>query len=838
MSKKAFSTSLDGPANALAINRDANLVAVAGRTVFKIFEILDDSFREKHNLRVGKNLNLNFSCNDVAWNCMDEYVLATAATNGAVVTWNLQKQSRSKLEHVFNDHKRTVNKVCFHPSEAHLLLSGSQDGRMKLFDLRRREATSTFISNSESVRDVQFAPSQYSYFHFASVQETGNVEIWDIRRSDRPDSNFIAHGGPVFACDWHPCGEKKKWLATAGRDKTIKVWDLANPSKPQLLHCVQTIASVSRIKWRPNRDFHIGSCSLVVDFSIYVWDIKRPYVPSAIFNEHKDVTTGFAWKNDPHVFLSTSKDGTLYQHFFEGAYRPSQHYNPIGLSLNPDGDVAFAASDVILKNNLTFNKELIKSHSIGPNSLISSGIISASSITSGSTLTNYSNVRLSSLFRKTSDLSEQFRNAVSSLMLFKCTNNSEINETLSMEWFVNSAKRYQLNGKSIEELCEYNAEVAAQLNRIQVSQTWKILLQMFNVSVRSGTISGGNANAITVGTLTDFNDKNDVNPSRHTSGSTGRHFSGGKNKDQLINANDTSGNEDESDSSDIIENNLLTKQKRVSQPTPKNKFSGDFFFSENDALSQSGFETNQTNNLVGGESNPQDWELPREAFFPRHAIQDCSIPPEITDTNNDPSSPTSMDEDDDGLNHISFLGNNETDTNSHILLSSKAPQNPQWPFTKLVAEMLHFYASQGDVQTSVSVLLVLGDKMKSSIDFSIQQQWYQSYIDLLSRFELWNVANKVIRLCPLPYINSLNQNSTTIYTTCGLCRKPLTSKVGWICERCKTQPSNCSVCHVAVTGLYVWCQGCGHGGHLYHIQEWLSNNTLCPAGCGHHCEYT
>lgn len=38
-------------------------------------------------------------------------VLATAATNGAVVTWNLNKSSRSKLDCVFNDHKRTVNKV-------------------------------------------------------------------------------------------------------------------------------------------------------------------------------------------------------------------------------------------------------------------------------------------------------------------------------------------------------------------------------------------------------------------------------------------------------------------------------------------------------------------------------------------------------------------------------------------------------------------------------------------------------------------------------------------------------------------------------------------------------
>lgn len=36
-------------------------------------------------------------------------------------------------ELVFNDHKRTVNRIQFHPVESNLLLSGSQDGTMKCF---------------------------------------------------------------------------------------------------------------------------------------------------------------------------------------------------------------------------------------------------------------------------------------------------------------------------------------------------------------------------------------------------------------------------------------------------------------------------------------------------------------------------------------------------------------------------------------------------------------------------------------------------------------------------------------------------------------------------------
>ncbi len=57
-----------------------------------------------------------------------------------------------------------------------------------------------------------------------------------------------------------------------------------------------------------------------------------------------------------------------------------------------------------------------------------------------------------------------------------------------------------------------------------------------------------------------------------------------------------------------------------------------------------------------------------------------------------------------------------------------------------------------------------------------------------------------------------------------------------VCERCKRTAPICSLCQMPVSGLFVWCQGCGHGGHLEHMQEWFaSSSTVCPAGCGHAC---
>jgi hypothetical protein len=42
-----------------------------------------------------------------------------------------------------------------------------------------------------------------------------------------------------------------------------------------------------------------------------------------------------------------------------------------------------------------------------------------------------------------------------------------------------------------------------------------------------------------------------------------------------------------------------------------------------------------------------------------------------------------------------------------------------------------------------------------------------------------------------------------------------------------------------VKGMYAWCQGCGHGGHLAHLRDWfvVQGQKLCPSGCSHVCTY-
>ncbi|CDS38078.1 WD repeat protein 24 putative [Echinococcus multilocularis] len=110
------------------------------------------------------------------------------------------------------------------------------------------------------------------------------------------------------------------------------------------------------------------------------------------------------------------------------------------------------------------------------------------------------------------------------------------------------------------------------------------------------------------------------------------------------------------------------------------------------------------------------------------------------------------------------------------------------------------------------------------------------------------------------HIAILNQTGTSVSVRCGKCSKPLqrsaasvtastsaggsapsaTPHTAWACGRhpsAETVLSTCAVCHMTVRGIYLWCIGCSHGGHLDHIREWITRRAECPAGCGHYCEY-
>nr|CCA22503.1 conserved hypothetical protein [Albugo laibachii Nc14] len=379
------SIDFNGPLNALSISPNNKLVAVGGRDVLRIMALEATGFSEKRNLRAGKS-SLNFSTNDIRWHprtftvslsidaivqnsVESNHLLATAATNGVVVIWNLQKDGESAqwpssgcesdllapngLEFAGQRVSGWNHQALGMPSPERLRLYLTTWGQDK-----RGKVGNVYQPRSESVRDVRF--SHFQPNRFAAAFENGIIQIWDIRKNAHPELKFTAHKGLVLSVDWHP--NRSTILASGGRDRYVKIWDLSDMDmkQQQPQQTIQTIASVGRVAWRPNCSDQIATSASLMDNNIHLWDTQRPCIPLASMNGHSDIASGILWLDTPassdssqvtedagglHYWqhmLACSKDGTLKLHSLSDSFKPHQSIPTIALSLSSRGHIAYS----------------------------------------------------------------------------------------------------------------------------------------------------------------------------------------------------------------------------------------------------------------------------------------------------------------------------------------------------------------------------------------------------------------------------------------------------------------------------------------------------------------
>lgn len=272
-----------------AVVADVNLAETLGRTPHKLF-----------------NVN-TVKCNGDT--------VACGLVSGAVHLYAVSPSGRAKLAYKLQDHKRVVNSVDFVEQEQ-LLVSGSQDGSIKVWDLRlyapRPVAKLLAASHSDPVRLCETLPHARvrGKLTVLLVHDSGALCKFDLRYpaaaagAALPERKWTFHSGPALSLHIHPDAE---YVLTAGRDRKVCAWNYGEHAlhlvTPELV--VSTYGPVMKVRWCPlpsddpsdpdafdwddPADRHLSlysydfACSYLNDDpTVSVYNLRRKYVPKEI----------------------------------------------------------------------------------------------------------------------------------------------------------------------------------------------------------------------------------------------------------------------------------------------------------------------------------------------------------------------------------------------------------------------------------------------------------------------------------------------------------------------------------------------------------------------------
>ncbi|KAK2731732.1 WD repeat-containing protein [Colletotrichum kahawae] len=265
------------------------------------------------------------SIRDVKWH--GDSTIFTACANGNIFSYDLARIATggSPLEFVqTREDSRQVNSLDINPHRRTTLLSGSQDGMVRYFDIRApvqsRSGGFTYSPrgaykcNADGVRQVKWSPKDG--FYFACGTESGVVLKWDVRKIAQPLLKIPAHDKTCTSISWHPDGNH---LISGGWDSKCAVWDMSKNAdkrqKPRWL--IFTPAPVSAVAWRPGLwsasaqgkraaqvavSYDDGSHKRYGISSVHIWDLGRPSMPYKEIDCFDSSPSCLLWQNQDIIW--------------------------------------------------------------------------------------------------------------------------------------------------------------------------------------------------------------------------------------------------------------------------------------------------------------------------------------------------------------------------------------------------------------------------------------------------------------------------------------------------------------------------------------------------------
>jgi len=296
-----------------------------------------DNYDEQQPMLVSRSWKHPGGCNRIRAMPKKPNIIATWSDRGEVHVWDgeehlklldMNSNFKPAAKSIYVCKKHTVEgfALAWNNQAAGRLVTGDCNSKIYVWNPKEgggwEVGLTPFVGHSDSVEDLHWSPSENTVFTSCSIDKS--IRIWDLREPSQKSVLKVpnAHTSDVNVLDWNPIDSHL--LASGGDDALVKVWDLRTmkPCDTKEFHT----ESISSVRWHPHESSVLAVAS--DDDITSIWDLSweadetRETEGAEITNE-MEIPTQLAFvhrgqsyvkelhwhRQIPSLLMSTAQDG-------------------------------------------------------------------------------------------------------------------------------------------------------------------------------------------------------------------------------------------------------------------------------------------------------------------------------------------------------------------------------------------------------------------------------------------------------------------------------------------------------------------------------------------------